>query len=112
MTDSTGQNTDAAPAFGGTGPGQAESWRSEAVLALIREIIEDLAPTKDTLGRDTRLVEDLGFHSLALLELAFSLEDEFVLPTIGEETARAIRTVGDVEDHVLGALGTAGRLKA
>ncbi len=110
MTDVTGQS----PATSGPtslAARTAERWSSEAATALMREIIDDLSPEKDPLERETRLVEDLGYHSLAMLELAFSLEDEFVLPTINEATARAIRTVGDVEDHVLGVLSNLGRLK-
>jgi acyl carrier protein len=48
----------------------------------------------------TRLVEDLGYHSLALLELAFALEDEFALPAMDAEQAQKISTMLDVEEYV------------
>lgn len=78
-----------------------KQWTEESARALVREIVSDLSPTKAQPTLEARLVDDLGYHSLALLELAFALEDEFNLPTIDEATARAIVTVADVERHVL-----------
>ncbi len=73
-------------------------------------IVSQLAPVNiDGLTAEARLIEDLGYHSLALLELAFALEDEFGLPPLDEETARKIRTVRDVEDLVAQRLSTAER---
>lgn len=76
-------------------------WTEDEARAMVLEIVADVSPTKAVPSREARLVEDLGYHSLALLELAFALEDEFSLPTIDEAAARAIRTVADVERHVL-----------
>ena len=59
-------------------------------------------------GPDDDLVANLGFHSLALLELAFTLEDEYDLQPIDEQTARGIRTVRDVEDTVVRMLAERG----
>lgn len=72
------------------------------VRTQIREIVLELAPNPQaaTTG-EVRLVEDLEYHSLALLELAFALEDEFDLPPIDEESARTIRSAQDIEDYVL-----------
>lgn len=89
---------------------RTRKWTDSDARALIHEIIADLAPSRGELLPEARLVEDLGCHSLALLELAFSLEDEFDLPAIDEATARQILTVGDVERHVLGQLRTGGNL--
>ncbi|MFF3667013.1 acyl carrier protein [Microtetraspora malaysiensis] len=50
---------------------------------------------------ETRLVEDLGYHSLALLELGFTMEDEFDLPAIDQAQVQHIATVKEVEDLVL-----------
>jgi acyl carrier protein len=88
--------------------------RSEAdVRSLIRQIIGELAPTPGVEVESAHvLVDDLGYHSLALLELAFTLEDEFGLPPIDEETARGIRLVSDVEDHVVNGLTERGDLAA
>jgi acyl carrier protein len=75
---------------------------------IIRMMVSQFAPADvDGLTPDTRLIEDLGYHSLALLELAFALEDEFDLPPLDEETAANIQTVGDVEDLVAQRLSTA-----
>ena len=79
--------------------------RTEAeVRDSVTAIVTELAPNPEqTEGAgDSRLVEDLGFHSLALLELAFTLEDEFELPPIDETTARKIVTIDAVAEHVNG----------
>jgi acyl carrier protein len=77
--------------------------RSEQeVRDTIRAIVLELAPNQDGLtGDDARLAEDLEYHSLALLELAFTLEDQFDLLPIDEETARRIESLKDVQDHVV-----------
>jgi acyl carrier protein len=74
----------------------------EEVRAQIREIVQELAPNPQLgTAEHALLVEDLEYHSLALLELAFALEDEFDLPPIDEENARSIRSAQDIEDYVL-----------
>lgn len=45
------------------------------LLELIKEAMPDLDISKAT--EDSRLIEDLGFDSLAIMMLAMSLEDEF-----------------------------------
>jgi len=83
------------------------------VEATIRQIISEFAsPPGAAVPDEARLVEDLNYTSLATLELAFALEDQFDLPTIKEETARAIVTAKDVLDHVLSHLHSKGRLRA
>jgi acyl carrier protein len=77
-----------------------KTWTREEARALIEEIVVELAPAPHLALTDARLIEDLGYHSLTLLELAFSLEDEFDLPTLDEAVARQILTVGDIEQHV------------
>ncbi|MEU6720227.1 phosphopantetheine-binding protein [Nonomuraea sp. NPDC046802] len=91
-----------------TAPGRSE----EEVRAYVAEIILELAPTPGQAAADggARLVEDLGFHSLALLELAFTLEDEFDLQPIDEETARRITTIEAVGGHVVSSLRERGAL--
>ena len=86
--------------------------RSEQELrATIRALVLELAPNPEGAEQDTaHLAEDLGFHSLALLELAFTLEDEFDLPPIDEGVARQITTLQAVQDHVIGQLRTRGEL--
>lgn len=69
-------------------------------------IIQQLAPEPGRFdpAKDLHLVDDLGFHSLALLELAFAIEDDFDLPPIDEETGRGIQTTEQVLEYVLGQL--------
>ncbi|WP_422768953.1 acyl carrier protein [Plantactinospora sp. WMMC1484] len=68
----------------------------------VREIIAELAPNRDAKVVDeAHLVDDLEFASLSLTELAFTLEDQFDLPTIDEPVARSISTVGHICDHVV-----------
>lgn len=75
---------------------------AEEVRRLIRELVRELAPDPTGLSDENpRLVDDLGYHSLALLELAFTLEDEFGLEPIDQEAAERIVTVKDVEDYVI-----------
>jgi acyl carrier protein len=74
--------------------------------AKIRSIIVELAPEPEGARTDgaTRLVEDLAYHSLALLELGFTLEDEFDLPPIDQEQVQHITTVEEIVELVLGLL--------
>jgi acyl carrier protein len=80
--------------------------------ALIRELVLELAPTESVKAVEAghRLVEDLEYHSLALMELAFTLEDEFHLDPIDEEQALKIVTVGDLERHVIDELQRKGEI--
>jgi acyl carrier protein len=81
------------------------------VRALVRSIIIELSPDRDErTDDDARLVEDLDFNSLALLELAFTLEDEFDLLPIEETTARQITTLRAVQDHVVVELAGRGEI--
>jgi acyl carrier protein len=74
----------------------------EALRESVRAIVLELAPEADESVADTaRLVDDLGYHSLALLELAFTLEDQFDLEPIEEQQARNIATIEDVANHVI-----------
>ena len=86
--------------------------RSEVeVRTLIDQIVLELAPAAARPeGRDVKLVDELEYTSLALLELAFTLEDEFELPPIDEATAQTIVVVGDVEDYVVNGLREQGQL--
>ncbi|MGW8725166.1 hypothetical protein ACWGNF_03895 [Streptomyces sp. NPDC055808] len=76
-----------------------ESSVRDSILSLVRQ----LAPDADEMPTDrpAHLVNDLGYHSLALLELAFAIEDDFDLPPIDEETGRGIVTSDDVVVYVL-----------
>ncbi len=78
------------------------------VYAVIEQIIIEFMPNDEldaaSVKAASQLVDDLGFHSLALLEMAFTIEDEFDLEPIDEQTASTIVTVGDVEKYVVARL--------
>jgi acyl carrier protein len=87
----------------------------EQLHELVVSFVADLAPAATNGGLppitgQLRLVEDLGYYSLALLELAFSLEDELDLPPLDEETGRSIRTVADIEQYLANELKALDRL--
>ena len=80
-------------------------YTEEDVRQTIYSIVIDMAPEQGRVGQEELvLVDDLGYHSLALLELAFALEDEYGLPPIDQENAQCIRTLADVQDYVLSQL--------
>jgi acyl carrier protein len=73
-----------------------------AARARVRSIILQVAPNPDGVQTgETKLVDHLEYHSLALLELGFTLEDEFDLPPIDQAQVQDITTVEEVEDLVL-----------
>jgi acyl carrier protein len=79
------------------------------VPAALRDVIRSLAP--EPIGgvlADDHLTADLGYHSLARVELMFALEDLFGLDEIPPERATSLATVGDIEAFVAGELD-AGR---
>jgi acyl carrier protein len=72
------------------------------VRARVRAIILQVAPNPDGVqAGETKLVDHLEYHSLALLELGFTLEDEFDLPPLDQAQVQDITTVEEVEDLVL-----------
>lgn len=74
---------------------------SEETLTTVRRIIGEMCPLgpRDT-GPDDRIMEDLGYDSMAVVELALVLEAEFELEPIDEEQAIDLVTVRDVADLV------------
>jgi acyl carrier protein len=92
-----------------TGGGRLES----EIRASVRKIVIELSPERDTsVPDDARLVDDLGYYSLILLELAFTLEDEFDLSPIEEAVARRITTIAAVQDHVVSELADRGDIRS
>lgn len=93
-------------------PGRQTTWTREQVHAIISQLASELAPAGagSEITEDAKLTDDLGYHSLALLELAFTIEDEFSLDPIDAETAVTIVTVGDVENYVTAQLRERGAL--
>lgn len=77
----------------------------EQVRARIRDLVASLSPAEaPEVTPDSRLVNDLEYQSLALLELAFALEEEYDLPPIDEAIASQIEMVRDIEEYVLSHL--------
>jgi acyl carrier protein len=75
------------------------------VTEKVCEVVARLAPNRNAdTTLDARLVEDFGYHSLALLELAVELEELFDLPPMDEEAARGIDRVTDVVRLVSGLI--------
>lgn len=65
----------------------------------LKSVIQRVIPEIDTstITRDTRLVDDLGFDSLALMMMAMGIEDAF-----GYRFTEPVRftTVGEVCDYL------------
>jgi acyl carrier protein len=75
------------------------------VPELTRHAVRMVAPeAPDSVTGTDRLIGDLGFHSLALVELAFVLEELFQLDPITPEQAMGIEQVGDIEQLITAAL--------
>lgn len=78
---------------------------SPAVAAL-RDLIAQMAPGElSEVSAEHRLVEDLGYDSLTLIELAVAIEERFALAPISEEEAMRIKTVGDLEHYIVDTAG-------
>ncbi|NSC25211.1 acyl carrier protein [Streptomyces albus subsp. chlorinus] len=68
---------------------------------LVREFSRRIAPAKpDEARADDRFVEDLGYDSLAMLELQFALEELFGLEPIRGEQAVRMTRVSDLTQFV------------
>jgi acyl carrier protein len=71
---------------------------NEAIAARVRDVVGSLVPGgAREVGSTDQLAGDLGFDSLAMLELALALEVEFDLHAIPEEHAVSMVTVADIE---------------
>jgi acyl carrier protein len=74
----------------------------DAVKRRVSTIVGQVAPkSKASPGPETKLVEDLGYTSLALMDLAVALEKEFALSSFSQDEAAGISTVEDVQDVIL-----------
>lgn len=87
---------------------------TETESAEVREKVHEIlirysADQTLSVTRDTALVNDLGYHSLAMLEAIFALEDELEIEIVDDSSAGSIATVGDVEDRIVAILEEAGR---
>lgn len=66
---------------------------------LRKRIVEAFDLSANEVQLTSRLVEDLGADSLALVELVLSAEDEFNLD-IPDEDTELLRTVGDAVEYL------------
>ncbi|MFD4369536.1 acyl carrier protein [Rhodococcus sp. NPDC058521] len=70
----------------------------------VRAIVGAMSPSPTTAGDDElRLVEDLGYDSLRLMELTVALERAFELPPFRPEQLAPVRTVGAVVKLIEGS---------
>lgn len=67
---------------------------------LVELLSEQFGVAPETITLNTTFEEDLGADSLDLVELMMALEEEFDVGEIEEETARKLKTVGDVVDLI------------
>ena len=65
-----------------------------------------MAPSgKKTAQSSDRLVEDLGYDSLAIVELSLQIESVLGLTTLAQEEGADVVTVADIEELVVRGLG-------
>lgn len=67
---------------------------------MVELLSEQFGVEPESITLETSFDEDLGADSLDLVELMMALEEEFDVGEIDEETARNLKTVGDVVDFV------------
>ena len=80
---------------------------AEYVPDLVCHLVALVSPHQaQTVRPGDNLVLDLAFHSLALVELAFALEDLFGLDAITPERAMNLQTAGDIVDLIVAAFAT------
>jgi acyl carrier protein len=72
----------------------------EVVMAAVVDYAPPGAPTNDTLGESSRLIEDLGYDSVSIAELVFFLEDVFEV-TISNDDILSVRTLGELRACVV-----------
>ncbi|QIS02440.1 acyl carrier protein [Nocardia brasiliensis] len=81
-----------------------------AVAERVRALVQRMAPDPRAVATDDqRLVEDMGFDSLRLMELTVVLERSFDLPRYRPEQLVGVRRVGEVVTLVTGTLAAEGR---
>lgn len=67
------------------------------VRAVVHEVVRLIAPfPQEVVTDEQELVNQLAFHSLALAELGFALEELFSLDAVTPEQAMSMTTVGDI----------------
>ena len=70
------------------------------ILNKLKELIaEQFGIDTDNISEATDIVADLGADSLDVVEMLMTLEDEYGL-VIDDETAKTLKTVGDVVSYI------------
>jgi len=87
------------------------TWTRATVLSEVRGVIVEHADEGAEVGDLTELVADLGFDSLAVMELVADLEDRFRL-RITDADLRDVATLADIARAVALRLEREGRLSA
>ena len=67
---------------------------------MVELLSEQFGVESESITLKTSFDEDLGADSLDLVELMMAPEEEFDVGEIDEETARNLKTVGDVVDFI------------
>ena len=79
-----------------------KSRSADETRATVRKIIASVSPvTHQEVRSDDHLISDLGYHSLAAVELTVALNEELNIPLVEAMALQEVETVGDVEDLVL-----------
>jgi acyl carrier protein len=78
----------------------------QAVRERVRALTVRMAPLRlsGEVTSASLLMEDLGYDSLGIIEVATALEEEFGLTQAASEDVADVETVGDVEDRLLALL--------
>lgn len=78
---------------------------SDPTAERVRALIAAMAPRPAAeLGAEHRLIEDLGYDSLRLMELTVVLERTFDLPGYRPEQLAGVLRVGQVQELIAGSL--------
>jgi acyl carrier protein len=78
---------------------------NEVVVAEVFELLRQMAPTplEDRSDlTDMHLIHDLGYHSVALVELSYALEDVFELDAFTIDEVEHVQTAGQLAEFVAG----------
>jgi acyl carrier protein len=75
------------------------------IITRVRDVVGSLVPGGRREVQSTDRLTDLGFDSLATLELAMALETEFDLLEVPEGQTVEMATVGDIETLIGSLVG-------
>ena len=82
----------------------------EDISAQVIALVTEMAPEPPPAGLDlaaANFIDDLGYHSVALVELGFAVEERFGLDPIEADDVEDVATPGDLARFVAGRLAVA-----